>query len=144
MKPQQVMLELQLLDARKQPVKPEYLKMPYTELEDLVFIRVPDDKLKAMTITGDRSLLQGLEQAAASANLSWVTIGEVTAMLDKLQETLNDKCDKDSVKMVDVAEGLFAIRDSLKLQNKATNKTFILLPETVRFLTVKEKWETIK
>jgi hypothetical protein len=139
-----VMLELRLLDARKQSVKPEYLKLPYIEIENLVFIRVPEDKMKAMTATGEiDGFRDRLMEAAASTNKTWVSTGEVLALLDAVQENINNASKEGKVPMTDVAQTLFAMRDELKKNNNPTNKTFVIVPETVRFMEVREKWETV-
>jgi len=143
MKPQMVMLEVRPLDARKLPVCEPY-KFPYIEIDNLVFVRVPEAKMKSMKLLGDiEQFRDELVNAAAGSNKSWVTVPEVVGMIDRMQEELKDLSKEGKVTMTEVATRLIAIRDELLQNNKPTNKTFLILPEAVRFLEVKEKWETI-
>jgi len=142
MRPQMVMLEVRPMDARKQPLKPEY-KFPYIEIENIIFLRVPDDKMKAMVADGSIDIFRGsLMQAADHSGTAFVKVRETVAMLDKVMQEVQETKPED-LKQSDVMLKITAVRDEILMNNLPTNKTFIILPEQVRFLEVKEKWETI-
>ena len=143
MKPQMVMLEVRPLDARKQPLKPEY-KFPYIELENMIFLRVPDDKMKAMVEDGSvNAFRDGLMQAADHSGTAFVKVPDTVAMLDRVMQEIQETPPED-LKQSEVMMKIATVRDQILTENVPTNKTFIILPEHVRFLEVKEKWETIK
>jgi len=143
MKPQMVMLEVRALDARKQPLKPDY-KFPYVEIENMIFLKVPEDKMKAMVADGSVNILRdGLMQAADHSGTAFVKVPEVAAMIDQVMQEVQDT-DPKELQQSDVMVKLAALRDEVLTNNLPTNKTFVLLPEHVRFLEVKEKWEEIK
>jgi len=143
MKPQMVMLEVRPLDARKQPLKPEY-KFPYIEIDNMIFLRVPDEKMKAMQADGSMDVFRGsLMQAADHSGTAFVKVPEVAAMLDRVMQEIQDTKPED-LKQSDVMMKIATVRNEILTNNLPTNKTFIILPEQVRFLEVKEKWEEIK
>jgi hypothetical protein len=138
-----VMLEVRPLDARKQPLKPEY-KFPYIEIDDMIFLRVPEDKMKAMQIDGSMDAFRGsLMQAADHSGTAFVKVPEVAAMLDRVMQEIQDTNPED-LKQSDVMMKIATVRNEILTNNLPTNKTFIILPEQVRFLEVKEKWEEVK
>lgn len=142
MKPQMVMLEVRPLDARKQPLKPEY-KFPYVEMDNMVFLRVPDDKMKAMQVDGSMNTFRdGLMQAADHSGTGFVKVPEVAAMLDKVMQEIQETKPED-LKQSAIMAKISLVRDEILTNNLPTNKTFVILPEQVRFLEVKEKWENI-
>jgi len=137
-----VMLEVRPLDARKQPLKPEY-KFPYIEIENIIFLRVPDDKMKAMAADGSMDIFRGsLMQAADHSGTAFIKVPDTVAMLDTLMQEFQETKPED-FKQSDVMVKLSVLRDEILTNNLPTNKTFIILPDEVRFLEVKEKWETI-
>lgn len=144
MKPQMVMLEVRPLDARKLPVTKEPYKFPYIELENLVFLRVPDAKMKSWKLTGEMDHIRDvIMNAAAQSGTSYVTVPDTVAMLDRVMQDIQEM-EPEKLTQEEVMVRLATFRDEILTNNHPTNKTFILLPETVRFLEVKEKWETIK
>lgn len=143
MKPQMVMLEVRPLDARKQPLKPEY-KFPYIEIDDIIFLRVPDDQMRAMSVDGSMNVFRdSLMQAADHTGTAFVKVPEVAAMLDRVMQEVQETKPED-LKQSDIMMKLATVRDEILMNNQPTPKTFIILPEHVRFLEVKEKWEEIK
>ena len=143
MKPQMVMLEVRPLDARKQPLKPEY-KFPYIEIDNIIFLRVPNDQMKAMAADGSMNIFRdSLMKAADHSGTCFIKIPEVVVMLDHLLQEIQEIKPED-FKQSDIMVKLSVLRDEILTNNLPTNKTFIILPEDVRFLEVKEKWETIK
>lgn len=143
MKPQMVMLEVRPLDARKQPLKPEY-KFPYIEIDNIIFLRVPEDKMNAMQSTGSMNTFRdSLMQAADHSGTAFVKVPEVVAMMDRVMQDIQETKPED-LKQSEIMMKLAVLRDEILMNNLPTNKTFIILPEHVRFLEVKEKWEDIK
>lgn len=143
MKPQMVMLEVRALDARKQPLKPEY-KFPYIEIENMIFLKVPEDKMKTMVEDGSVSIIRdGLMQAADHSGTAFIKVPDVAAMIDQVMREVQETKPED-LKQSDIMVKLATLRDEVLTNNLPTNKTFVLLPEHVRFLEVKEKWEEIK
>lgn len=142
MKPQMVMLEVRPLDARKQPLKPEY-KFPYVEVDKIIFLRVPDAKMKAMAADGSMDIFRGsLMQAADHSGTAFIKVPDTVAMLDVLIREIQETKPED-LNQSDVLVKISLFRDEILTNNLPTNKTFIILPEEVRFLEVKQKWETI-
>ena len=136
--PEMVMLELRPLDARKQQVEEPY-KFPHIEIDNLVFLRVPADKMKPWE---QEAFRDSLVQAAGMSGVAWSPLTEVTAMIDALMKDVQDG-DKKQFTATEVLQGLSALRSEVAGSARPTNKTFVLLSDKVRFLEVKEKWEKI-
>jgi len=143
MRPQMVMLEVRPLDARKLPITKEPYKFPYIEIENLIFVRIPDNQMKTMQIDGSLNTLRdSLMEAAGASGVAWVKVPEIVSMLDHVMQEVQEM-KPDELKQSNIMAKLAAVRDEILTHNHPVNKTFLLLPETVRFLEVKEKWETI-
>jgi len=138
------MLEVRPLDARKCQIEKPY-KFPYVELEKLVFLRLPKKRhLGEMKKSGEMDALRDeIMLAAQASGTTFVNAADVLGKIDSLLMEISGGSDENKTSLTDVQKKLSEMREEIFDGERPTDRTFIFLPNDVRFLEVKEKWETL-
>jgi len=77
-----VMMKLKVMDKDENQLLQE-LKFPHTPVENLVFIQIPNEKMKQMDILGQKEeFVHGLSVAAAKTEKTFVIVPEGTELLE--------------------------------------------------------------